>query len=182
MTLSDMFSSINVPGSVDPSWVLIEEGFTLAREREVESLFTLSNGYVGTRGSLPEGTSLSAPATLLAGVYEAIDPSAGSLELANLPDWTRLQILVEGRLLSLESGEIVEHRRVLPSSRIVVAPWRHPDRTGGHRCNLCISCRFMMTCRTVGVTPENYAGTIAIEVSGNTYRGTVWRPRLRETV
>src|SRR4029079_8830152 len=52
--------------TVDPSWLLIEEGCSLAREHEVESRFTVANGYVGTRGSLDEGTSLSAPATYLA--------------------------------------------------------------------------------------------------------------------
>lgn len=189
MTLSDMFSSINVPGSVDPSWVLIEEGVTLAREREVESLFTLSNGYVGTRGSLPEGTSLSAPATLLAGVYEAIDPSAGSLELANLPDWTRLQILVEGRLLSLESGEIVEHRRVLDLRHgLLLRRWRHQDRTGrvtGLQFMRLVSLHDRhLFAQSVGVTPENYAGTIAIECSWeHVPGGTVWRPKIEgETV
>jgi kojibiose phosphorylase len=36
----------------DPHWLLVDEGFTLAREHEVESLFAISNGYVGNRGSL----------------------------------------------------------------------------------------------------------------------------------
>ena len=36
----------------DPQWLLIDEGFTLAREHETESLFAIANGYVGNRGSL----------------------------------------------------------------------------------------------------------------------------------
>ena len=42
----------------DPGWILVEEGFTVAREHELESLFAIGNGYVGSRGSLAEGTAL----------------------------------------------------------------------------------------------------------------------------
>jgi hypothetical protein len=73
--------------TVDPSWLLIEEGFSLAREHEVESRFTVANGYVGTRGSLDEGTSLSAPATYLAGVFDIGADWVDIPELALAPDW-----------------------------------------------------------------------------------------------
>jgi hypothetical protein len=62
--------------TVDPGWILVEEGFTLAREHEVESLFAIGNGYAGSRGSLAEGSALSAPATFVAGVF---DSEAGSV-------------------------------------------------------------------------------------------------------
>jgi hypothetical protein len=45
----------------DPEWILVEEGFTPAREHELESLYAIGNGYVGSRGSLAEGSALSAP-------------------------------------------------------------------------------------------------------------------------
>src|SRR5262249_41877586 len=32
----------------DAAWLLVEEGFTLPREHEVESLFAVANGYLGT--------------------------------------------------------------------------------------------------------------------------------------
>jgi kojibiose phosphorylase len=46
----------------EPGWRLVEEGFTLAREHEIESVLAIANGYAGNRGSLAEGSSLSAPA------------------------------------------------------------------------------------------------------------------------
>ena len=58
-----------VEPTVDLGWILVEEGFALAREHEVESLFAIGNGYVGSRASLAEGTPLSAPATFVAGVF-----------------------------------------------------------------------------------------------------------------
>src|SRR5690242_19923504 len=59
----------------DPGWVLAEDGFHLAREHEIESLFAVANGYVGSRGSLAEGSSLSAPATFIAGVFDTLPHS-----------------------------------------------------------------------------------------------------------
>ena len=38
--------------SSDPGWLLVEEGFTLVREHEIESIFAVANGYIGTRASL----------------------------------------------------------------------------------------------------------------------------------
>src|SRR5450759_4147965 len=72
----------------DPGWILVEEGFTLAREHEVESLFAIGNGYAGSRGSLAAGSALYAPATFVAGVF---DSKPGSVpELAPTADWTHL--------------------------------------------------------------------------------------------
>ena len=42
----------------------------LAREHELELLFAIGNGYAGSRGSLAEGSALSAPATFIAGIYD----------------------------------------------------------------------------------------------------------------
>jgi len=53
----------------DSRWLLVEEGFVLPREHEVESLFTVGNGATGTRGALEEGSDFSAPATFVAGVF-----------------------------------------------------------------------------------------------------------------
>ena len=48
--------SANLPFAIDPSWVLVESGFEPGWEHEIESIFTMANGYVGTRGSLAHRT------------------------------------------------------------------------------------------------------------------------------
>jgi trehalose/maltose hydrolase-like predicted phosphorylase len=163
-----VFHSVNLPGAVDRGWALTEEGFPLAREHEVESVFTLSNGYAGTRGSAAEGTSLSAPATFFAGVFETGDASPNSLELIRLPDWTSVQILVEGQALSLETGENLEHRRILDLRHgLFLRTWRHQDPTG--RITSLESVRLVslhdrhLFLQSIAITPENYTGTITIE-------------------
>ena len=61
---STHFAELPASPTEDPEWILVEEGFTLAREHELESLFAIGNGYAGSRASLTEGSPLSAPARL----------------------------------------------------------------------------------------------------------------------
>ncbi|MBI2953537.1 MAG: glycoside hydrolase family 65 protein [Chloroflexi bacterium] len=150
------------------SWLLVEEGFNLAREHEIESLFTVSNGYVGTRGSLAEGSSLSSPATFLAGIFDTNPLSDSSPELALAPDWTQLRVIVEGRELKLEEGEFLEHRRMLDLRQgMLWREWRHRDPTGRvTRLSFLrlasIADRHVLI-QSVALTPENYSGRVCLE-------------------
>jgi trehalose/maltose hydrolase-like predicted phosphorylase len=167
----------------DPRWSLIEEGFSPEREHEIESILTVANGYVGTRGSLAEGVSLSSPATFMAGVFEAGDDAAASLELVTLPDWTQLRIFVERVPLSLEAGDILEHRRVLDLQHgLLFRVWRHRDRVG--RITSLQFVRMVslhdrhLLLQAMTIQPENYAGVISIESSTEAPSGKIpWVPQ-----
>lgn len=58
--------------TANPSWLLVEDGLNPAREREIESLFAISNGYLGMRASIAEGTRFSHPSTFVAGLNSKI--------------------------------------------------------------------------------------------------------------
>ena len=151
----------------DPEWVLVEEGFVPTREHEIESIFAIGNGLVGSRGYLPEGSALSEPATFVAGIFE---PSAeSSPALARVPDWAHLAGAVEGTALRLDTGESLEHRRVLDMRQgILWRHWRYRDREGritrmsGMRL-ASLADRHLLV-QSVSTTPENYSGAITIEV------------------
>ncbi len=155
----------------DSSWLMVEEGFTLAREHEVESLFAIGNGYVGNRGSLAEGSLLSAPATFVAGVF-VVDPGQpGAVPaLFVLPDWTGVRAWIEGQPLSMEQGQILTHRRILDLRRgLLRREWRHRDANGrvtrvdGFRL-ASLADRHLLV-HSVVFTPENYSGEIRLETS-----------------
>ncbi|BBA33246.1 HAD-superfamily hydrolase, subfamily IA, variant 3 family protein [Methylocaldum marinum] len=111
----------------DPLWRIEEVGFNLAREHEIESLFAVSNGYVGSRASLAEGSALSNPATFIAGVFDTNTAAQGDPvpELAAAPDWMQLSLLTSGREFRLEEGNFVWHRRMIDMYHGIL--WREFD-------------------------------------------------------
>ncbi|HXG61856.1 MAG TPA: glycosyl hydrolase family 65 protein [Planctomycetota bacterium] len=156
------------PPPSDPEWLLVEEGFQLVREHEIESLFAVSNGHIGVRGSLEEGTSLSRPATFVAGIFGR-DPRPGAVpELFTGPDWVGRALIVEGEPLVPENVENLEHRRVLDLRQgILQREWVCRDRAG--RVTRVRSLRLAsMADRRIlfdsaVVTPLNYGGRIRLE-------------------
>ena len=115
--------------AADPGWLLVEDGVNPAREREIESLFAIGNGYLGIRASIAEGTRFSHPSTFVAGVFV---PDGGlGPRLAVLPDWTHIEVKVEEERLSLEAGRALAHRRGLDLRRGVLwREWRQQDPSG----------------------------------------------------
>jgi trehalose/maltose hydrolase-like predicted phosphorylase len=152
----------------DPDWLLVEEGFCPAREQEIESLFTTSNGYVGTRGSLAEGGPSSSPAVFVAGVFGIPETPGAVPELARAPDWTHLRVVANGYELTLEGPGTVEHRRVLDLHQgILWREWRYQDPQGR-----ITRLRFLrmasladrhVLLQSVTLTPENYSGELLLE-------------------
>ena len=56
-----------------PEWLITEDGFDPERANVRETLCTVGNGYLGTRGTLEEGHPGDLSGTYLAGVYDAHD-------------------------------------------------------------------------------------------------------------
>ena len=152
--------------TADPAWLLVEEGFTLVREHELESQFAVANGYVGSRGSLAEGCPLSAPATFVAGVFDA---EPGSIpHLVQIWDWSHLSVSICGQPLRLDVGRSLEHRRILDMRQAMLwRHWRHEDDAG--RITRFKSLRLAsladrhLLVQSVEITPENYSGTAILD-------------------
>jgi trehalose/maltose hydrolase-like predicted phosphorylase len=150
----------------DPEWLFVEEGFTLAREHELESLFAIGNGYAGSRASLAEGSALSAPATVVAGVFD----SAMVPGLVPVADWTRLLVAIDGRPLRLDQGRNLEHRRMLDMRQgMLWREWRHPDGAG--RITGLRELRFAsladrhLLIQSVTLTAEDYRAAVSIDAA-----------------
>jgi beta-phosphoglucomutase len=108
-------------------WLLTETQFAPDQLNYKETVFTIGNGYLGTRGSLEEGYPGSNPATLINGVYD--DIPIFYTELANCPNWLPLAIAVEGEEFRLDRGELLSYRRQLDLQRGLLSRtlrWRSP--------------------------------------------------------
>ncbi|HEY4387123.1 MAG TPA: hypothetical protein VGN34_21920, partial [Ktedonobacteraceae bacterium] len=94
-------------------WHVSEDIFDPAPKRlhSQETVFSIGNGYFGTRGTFEEGYPHANPATLLFGVFDAV-PIVGE-ELANAPDWTPLGLLINGERFCLNAGTILSYQRTL---------------------------------------------------------------------
>jgi kojibiose phosphorylase len=147
----------------DPAWVLIEDGVDVAREREIESLFAIGNGYLGMRASIAEGSTFSHPSTFAAGIYVA-DKNTGP-RVAVLPHWFHVELAVEDQRLSLESGSVLVHRRQLDLRQGALwREWRHQDPSGRITRVTYVQLASLadrhVLLQSVAITPENYAGNI----------------------
>src|SRR5262249_61654959 len=154
--------------TADPTWLFVDEGFTLAREHEVESLFAIGNGYVGHRGALAEGTQLSAPATFVAGVFEQLDTPGSVPQLMTLADWAGVRVWIDDHPLSMERGQVLEHRRILDWRRGVLwRDWRHQDPDG--RVTDIVAFRLAslaarhLPLQSVMLTAENFNAVLRFE-------------------
>ena len=72
----------------DPDWTITIDGLDPELERVHESLLTLADGRLGTRGAPVFDHPSAAPGVVLAGAYTGEGPSTA---LAACPDWTRLR-------------------------------------------------------------------------------------------
>jgi kojibiose phosphorylase len=159
-------------GLLYTDWTVTEPHFDPAQLRTRETVFTLGNGYLGTRGSFEEGYPQAVPATFIHGVYD--DVPVIYTELANCPDWLSLVIIIDGGQFRLDRGEILHYERQLDLrdgvlSRVV--RWRSPT---GKTLELRFE-RFASLAdpHVLGlrceITPIDFDGTIAVQSSLSGY-------------
>ena len=76
-----------------------------------ETIFTIGNGYLSTRGSFEEGYPDSSATTMIHGVFD--DVPILYTELANCPDWMSMSIVIEGDRFRLDQGTVLHYQRTL---------------------------------------------------------------------
>ncbi|RUR79115.1 glycoside hydrolase family 65 protein [Chlorogloeopsis fritschii PCC 9212] len=108
-------------------WNVLETEFDPSRLHHQETVFTLGNGYLGTRGTFEEGYPHDSPATIIHGVYD--DVAIASTELVNCPNWLPFVVKVAGERFRMDSGEILHYERRLDLRLGIVSRdvrWRSP--------------------------------------------------------
>lgn len=154
------------------NWLLTETQFDPEQLHHKETVFTIGNGYLGTRGSFEEGYSRALPATLIHGVYNNVP--VVYTELANCPDWLPLAVILDGDRFRLDSGEVLSYERQLDLRRGILSRkvrWRSPsgktldlkfERFVSLADEHVLSLRFQLT-------PLDFDGSIQIQASINGY-------------
>ncbi|CAN1210135.1 Beta-phosphoglucomutase [Tumidithrix helvetica PCC 7403] len=153
-------------------WTLIEPQFDVQQLHARETVFTIGNGYLGTRGSFEEGYPHAIPATLIHGVYD--DVPVVYTELANCPDWLSLAVIVNGERFRLDRGEILQYERQLDLRYGILTRsvrWRSPigqilDLRFERFASLADEHVLGLRCH---LTPVDFDGAIELQSSINGY-------------
>jgi trehalose/maltose hydrolase-like predicted phosphorylase len=154
------------PTTADVLWLMIEYEFTPAREHEFESLFSVSNGYLGSRGFLPLYIPLSTPMVLIAGAFNTTPPSSIP-ELLPAPDWALLSHNIGSRWLEMRDLSVKEHRRILDMQQgMFRREFRFSD-SAGHLINFSLMRIASLADRHMLLqsglcTLENFSGPLTI--------------------
>ncbi len=123
--------------SVEP-WGIRETRLNLDRLAQSESVFALSNGHIGARGTLDEGEPAALPGTYLNALWEARPlpyaeagfgyPEAGET-VVNMTNGKIMRLLVDDSPFDIRYGELLEHERRLDFRTGIlrrVALWTSP--------------------------------------------------------
>lgn len=111
-------AELDLGASRSDPWLLAYEGFEPTHETHRETLTTLGNGYLATRGAEPERMAdrVHYPGTYIAGVYNRlvseIDGHARADEdIVNAPNWLPLDVRVEEGPWWSAGGLVIEQER-----------------------------------------------------------------------
>ena len=110
-------------------WLILEDKIDESNLRFQETIFTLGNGYIGSRGILEEGHSKGYAGTYIAGVYDRGEGE--SYEIVNIPNPVNVEILINGKKLSTEGMELIQHQRILDTQKAVLRRHSIFSDTGG---------------------------------------------------
>lgn len=147
-------------------WLVTESGFDPERAGYHETVFTVGNGRMGTRGSLEEGHRGALPGTFLSGVYDAHDSPV--IDLVNAPDWLAFAVRVDGVRLDVQSCAVLEHERALDLRQGVLHRRTVFEDRAGRRTRVetlrfaSLAHRELCALR-VEVTPENHDAPVTVE-------------------
>jgi alpha,alpha-trehalose phosphorylase len=167
------------------SWQIEQEGFDPARERDVESLFTVANGYVGVRGALDMPLPFSQGDLFIAGIYDrkiAAQPYSEEEFLEAAPDDYpygqivsfpfpfRLRIELDGEVMTVGDSAWRSHRRVLDMRRGMLRGETVFEPADGRQASVhtrrCTSLadRHLLL-QEIAVRLDNYSGRVDVDTS-----------------
>ncbi|HVB20921.1 MAG TPA: hypothetical protein VNG51_03135 [Ktedonobacteraceae bacterium] len=118
-------------------WQVNEDTFDPQKLHAQETVYTIGNGYFGTRGTFEEGYPKAGAATLLFGVFDDISP-VGKEELANAPDWLMITLFVNGERFRMDQGKLLAYQRSLDIYTGVLTRTVYWESPGGARLNISI--------------------------------------------
>ena len=162
----------------DQTWILGENKIAVNDYVKNESLMTVSNGYLGLRGSFEEeNIKLGHAGTYLNGFYEFYDfrydekfagyPDKGQV-MINLPDPKGLILTINAETFNLNDGNIRSYYRELHLKEGLLRRnilWESPkkDRLEIESMRFVSAVNPHLACLSYRVTAKNFSGSFSLE-------------------
>jgi alpha,alpha-trehalose phosphorylase len=185
LDIADLDASLREKRETLIAWQIEQEGFDPAREHEMESIFTVGNGYLGVRGTLDSPLPGSQGDLFIAGVYDRKHPdrpyseleflaaSRGDYpysELVSAPFPFRLRIAVDGHPLDLRGPHWRVYRRLLDLRGGILH--NHGEFETDADCRIVVNSRrcasmadLHLLLHEITVCLENFSAAIDIDTS-----------------
>ncbi|MDA2926847.1 beta-phosphoglucomutase family hydrolase [Acidobacteria bacterium AH-259-G07] len=165
-------------GIEQDGWLLTYEGFDPEDEKLRETLCTVGNGYLGTRGCFEgEGASdVHYPGTYIAGIYNKLatqiqDRKIYNNDFVNCPNWLPIEFKIgAGNFTSPLNMELLSYQQTLNMAEgvmerfIVCKDWLGRI-TRVHSTRLASMANPHVCAIRYDITPLNYSNTISIRSS-----------------
>jgi trehalose/maltose hydrolase-like predicted phosphorylase len=150
------------------NWYVRETKFRRTAVRQQESVFTIGNGYLSTRGTFEEGFLGDLPATLVHGVFD--DAPIVETELANAPDWLPLFPIIGEERVQLDAGRLLSYERVLHLRNGVLTRTFHWQSSTGQTVEIRYERFISLADKNVMVvrcriTPVDFSGSVVLQAS-----------------
>lgn len=155
-------------------WHVKEDHFDRDKINFYETIFTVGNGYLGTRGAIEGYHTAAFPETFLNGIFDHNDSAI--THIVNSPNWLPFHIYANNERLCIQNCKMIGYYRILdlkqgllyrftrfqdPKGNITrYESIRYANFADKHCCEI-----------KVIITPENYSGEILIdsEIEGHTF-------------
>ena len=167
LAAADIIAQLQQQIDETQGWLLTETDYNLDKLAHKETIFTVGNGYLCSRGVYEETYPGETRTTFVHGVFD--DMPLRFTELANVPDWTHLTILIDGQPFAMNApgSKVIAYRRWLDlrsGSLHRQITWRSPQgqivRLEFQRwCSFAEPHLLTMQCTIV---PLNFNGMIEI--------------------
>lgn len=162
------------------AWTITEEKFCKETNYRNETTFALSNGYIGTRGTMEEAYAFDVDTGMegnfINGFYESTDIRYGeanfgsplrSQTLLNLPNLKETRLYVDGEVFSLLESEISDYSRTLflrdgLVRRSVVWTTKTGKRMKIDSLRLVSFAEKHIMAQRMEITPLNFSGEIIL--------------------
>jgi len=99
-------------------WLIFQDEYSSNVNPKYETIFTLTNGYMGVRGTFEEGSEGEKPGNFIAGIFDKAD--AQVREIVNAQNWLGIKLYIEGEELSLDKCQLLEFKRILDMKKSIL--------------------------------------------------------------